>query len=165
MLSNNSLFGNSRAYPHRRSYILNRKRNLSAKLKSRGSSSGNSVTNMISLMTLAEKKKSITWDIVPEKEHMESLSRLSDIMALRFTNRANLYLKDQDYQIIDLLLSLKYLILNTEDQALHNKWVTQVRFYHHVSEVGPSGALQLANPKQSSKNIVQRRLVKLFDFW
>ncbi len=165
-ITNASLFSKHR--PLRRSYILNKRRNLSQKLKSKGSSSGSSVTNMISLMNLNDKK-TIVWDVVPEKEHMESITKLTELMTLRFTNRANLHLKYQDYQIIDLLLSLKKHMGSNLDQELHNKWVSQVRFYHHVSEVGTRGAIQLENNKQSTKSSkqssVQRQLIKLFDFW
>jgi hypothetical protein len=152
--SNSSSFRSTQSYSSHRS------------VKRCNCSQTNSRTNLASLVNnLNLNDRTVSWSIVTEEEHNENLQILSALMREKHTSKSNVYLKEQDYNSIDMLISMNSSKNKINDQHTHNSWVKQVRFYVRVSQLGFRGALCLENSKPSSTNLIQRQLMKLFEIW
>ncbi len=152
--SNSSSFRSTRSYSSHRS------------VKRCNCSQTNSRTNLASLVNnLNLNDRTVSWSIVSEEEHNENLQILSALMREKHTSKSNVYLKEQDYDNIDMLVSINSSKNQINDQHTHNLWVKQSRFYVRVSQLGFRGALCLENSKPVSTNLIQRQLMKLFEIW
>ncbi len=138
-------------------------RSNTKRCNSHHSRSRTNLANLIHNITLNDRN--VTWSIVSEEEHKENLRILSAVMRDKNTSKPNNYLKEHDYNNIDMLVLLNSSMNQINDQDTHNMWVKQVRFYVRMSQVGLRNAVSLENPKSSNKNLIQRQLNRLFEIW